>query len=77
MTILGKSAQELNPLIEAGADKMEELGKQAHDAGYVVSDEMLNALLILSYFSLLYSSTSTGSHHSVEPSTPGTSIAKC
>jgi chromosome segregation ATPase len=43
MTILGKSAQELNPLIEAGAEKMEELGKQAHDAGYVVSDEMLNA----------------------------------
>jgi hypothetical protein len=28
MTILGKSAQELNPLIEAGADKMEELGKK-------------------------------------------------
>ena len=33
MTILGKSAQELNPLIEAGADKMEELGKQAREAG--------------------------------------------
>ena len=29
MTILGKSAQELNPLIEAGAERMQELGKQA------------------------------------------------
>lgn len=36
MTILGKSAQELNPLIEAGAERMEELGKQAHDSGYVL-----------------------------------------
>ena len=43
MTILGKSAQELNPLIEAGAERMEELGKQAHDAGYVISDEMLSS----------------------------------
>ena len=43
MQILGKSAQELNPLIEAGAERMAELGKQAHEAGYVVGDEMLNA----------------------------------
>ena len=43
MTILGKSAQELNPLIEAGADKMEELGKQAREAGYVLSDDLLAA----------------------------------
>ena len=43
MTILGKSAQELNPLIQAGAERMEELGEQAHKAGYVVSDEMLEA----------------------------------
>jgi phage-related protein len=43
MQILGKSAQELNPLIQAGAERMAELGKQAHAAGYVVSDEMLNA----------------------------------
>jgi phage-related protein len=43
MTVLGKSAQELNPLIEAGADKMEELGKQAREAGYVLSDDMLAA----------------------------------
>lgn len=43
MTILGKSAQELNPLIEAGADKMDELGKQAREAGYVLSDDLLAA----------------------------------
>ena len=43
MQILGKSAQELNPLIEAGAERMNELGAEARAAGYVVSDEMLNA----------------------------------
>ena len=43
MQILGKSAQELNPLIEAGAGKMTELGEQARAAGYVVSEDMLNA----------------------------------
>ena len=43
MTVLGKSAQELNPLITAGADRMTELGKQAQEAGYVISDDMLNA----------------------------------
>ena len=43
MTLLGKSAQEINPLIEAGANKMKELGEQAHQAGYVLSDELLQA----------------------------------
>ena len=43
MQVLGKSAQELNPLIEAGATRMSELGDQARAAGYVVSEEMLNA----------------------------------
>lgn len=43
MQLLGKSAQELNPLIEQGAERMAELGEQAHAAGYVVSDDMLNA----------------------------------
>lgn len=43
MTLLGKSAQDLNPLIEAGSERMEELAEQAHDAGYVMSDEMLAA----------------------------------
>lgn len=43
MQVLGKSAQELNPLIEAGAGRMKELGDQAREVGYVVSDEMLAA----------------------------------
>lgn len=43
MQILGKSAQELNPLIEAGAGRMKELGDQAQAAGYVLGDDMLNA----------------------------------
>ena len=43
MTLLGKSAQELNPLIEAGSERMKELGDQAHKAGYVLSDELLAA----------------------------------
>lgn len=43
MTLLGKSAQELNPLIEAGSDRMLELGAQAREAGYVLSDDTLNA----------------------------------
>lgn len=43
MQILGKSAQELNPLIEAGAARMNELGKEAQAAGYVLSDDMLAA----------------------------------
>jgi len=43
MQILGKSAQDLNPLIEAGSARMNELGKEAQNAGYVVGDEMLSA----------------------------------
>ena len=43
MQLLGKSAQELKPLITAGASAMAELGEQAHKAGYVVSGEMLEA----------------------------------
>lgn len=39
----GKSAQDLNPLIEAGSARMNELGKEAQNAGYVVGDEMLSA----------------------------------
>lgn len=44
MDILGKSAKDLNPLIEAGADTMAELAKEAHDTGYVLSGDALTAL---------------------------------
>lgn len=43
MQLLGKSAQELNPLIEAGGAKMQELGDKAQSAGYVLSNDMLAA----------------------------------
>lgn len=43
MQLFGKSAQDLNPLIEAGASRMQELGKSAQEAGYVINDDMLNA----------------------------------
>lgn len=43
MQILGKSAQDLNPLIDAGSARMEELGKQARDAGAVLSEDALNS----------------------------------
>ena len=44
MEILGRSAQELNPLIEAGADRMKELAEEAHEVGYVMSTDTLDAL---------------------------------
>jgi len=43
MELLGKSAQDLNPLILAGADGMAKLAEDAHQAGYVLSDETLSA----------------------------------
>ena len=44
MQIFGRSAQDLNPLIEAGADKIAELTKEAHDMGYVMEQETLDSL---------------------------------
>lgn len=44
MQIFGKSARELNPLIEAGADNIEEFRQQAHEMGYVLDEETLGAL---------------------------------
>lgn len=44
MQILGKSAQDLNPLIQAGSDTMSELADEAHRTGYVMSEETIGAL---------------------------------
>lgn len=44
MQLFGKSAQELNPMIEAGADKMQELTKEAHEVGAVMGEDALGAL---------------------------------
>ena len=44
MTIFGRSARDLNPIIKAGSDGLRELAQEAHDVGYVMSEEALDAL---------------------------------
>lgn len=43
MTLLGKSAKELNPLIEAGSGKMKEFAKMAADSGYILDKNVLDS----------------------------------
>lgn len=44
MTVFGKSARELNPLIEAGSKKLKDLGIEAEDMGAVMSGKSLEEL---------------------------------
>lgn len=44
MSIFGKSAQELNPLIEAGTGAIKDFADEAHQVGYVLDDETLASL---------------------------------
>ena len=44
MQIFGKSAKELNPLIEAGSDAIAQYRQEAYDMGYVLDEETLTAL---------------------------------
>lgn len=44
MTIFGKSAQDLNPIIELGADGMKAFADEAHDMGYVLDSDALSSL---------------------------------
>lgn len=44
MQIFGKSAAELNPLIKAGTDELNRLGKEAQGMGIIMSDEAVAAL---------------------------------
>ena len=44
MEILGKSAQELNPLIAQGSEGIKEMGEQAVKMGAVLSEDALNSL---------------------------------
>ncbi len=44
MDIFGKSATELNPLIETSAEDLEALKKEAHDAGAVLSKDTISSL---------------------------------
>ena len=43
MELMGKSAKELNPLIDAGSESFRALAEEAHETGYVMSDEALGA----------------------------------
>lgn len=44
MDIFGKSAQQLNPLIAAGADTIEAFRQEAHQMGYVLDEDALGSL---------------------------------
>lgn len=44
MDLFGKSGQELNPIIDAGSEALEEYRKQAHEMGYVLDEETLESL---------------------------------
>lgn len=44
MSLFGKSAQELNPLIKEGSKGMEEMAAKAHDLGAVMSDKDVSSL---------------------------------
>jgi ABC-type transporter Mla subunit MlaD len=44
MTLFGRSAQELNPLLRAGAKEMQRLAEEAHNTGAVMSNESVAAL---------------------------------
>lgn len=44
MEILGKSAQELNPLIIQGSDALRELGEEAEETGYVLDESQIKKL---------------------------------
>lgn len=48
MQILGKSAQELNPLILGGADALKKLGDEAEAAGLILDQDALDNLNLLS-----------------------------
>lgn len=43
MDLFSRSARELNPLIEAGSDAFTELADEAHEVGYVMDGETLDA----------------------------------
>lgn len=43
MELLGKSGKELNPLIEAGSEAFRDLADEAHETGYVMSGDTLDA----------------------------------
>lgn len=47
MELFGRSARELNPLIEAGSEAFNQYAQEAHDMGYVLSGDTLDAFSAL------------------------------
>lgn len=45
MQLVGKSAQDLNPLIKAGSKQIKQFAKEAREAGAVLDEKTLNSLL--------------------------------
>ena len=44
MELMGKSAQELNPLINAGSDALKKYGEEARATGYILDEEQIRKL---------------------------------
>lgn len=44
MDLMSESAQELNPLIDLGGEKMRDYAQEAHDMGYVLDNDALKSL---------------------------------
>lgn len=44
MDLFGKSGQELNPIIDAGSEAIDQFRQEAHDMGYVLDEETLDSL---------------------------------
>jgi len=44
MDIFGKSGTELNPIIEAGSEALNDFRKEAHEVGYILDDSTLKSL---------------------------------
>lgn len=61
MQILGKSAQDLNPLILGGADSLKKLGDEAQAAGLILGQESLDNLNKLSDAMDTFKATASGS----------------
>ena len=44
MELMGKSAQDLNPLIDAGSESLKGYAEEAEAVGYILSEDQVNAL---------------------------------
>ena len=61
MQVLGKSAQDLNPLILGGADALKKYGEEAEAAGLILSEDQLSSLNELNDAFDKFKATLTGS----------------